>query len=89
MARLHGIVETVKPITYGEGLDFLRITVGDKQYDTHSQVALDPGDYITFNLIPDLFGDTVIPFIKVLSFTNRFQTENAQSPNVSRTGVKK
>lgn len=77
MATLHGIVETVKPITYGEGLDFLRITVGDKRYDTHPQVVLDPGDYITFNLMPDLFyypEQPEISIIRVLSITNRLHS---------------
>ena len=74
---LHGIVETIKPITYGEGLDFLRISVGDKQYDTPSQVALDPGDFITFNLMPDLFyhpKQPEISIIRVLSITNRLHS---------------
>lgn len=77
MATLHGIVETIRPITYGEGMDLLRITMGDKQYDTHSQVALDPGDIITFNLMPDLFyypEQPEISFIRVLSITNRLHS---------------
>ena len=77
MPILHGIVETVKPIRFGEGLDFLRITVGDKQYDTHSQVAVDAGDFITFNLMPDLFfhpKQPEISIIRVLSITNRLHS---------------
>lgn len=77
MAILRGQVKTVRPITYGEGLDFIRITVGDKQYETHSEVALDPGDYITFDLMPDLFyypDYPEIPMIRVLSMSNRLQS---------------
>ncbi len=81
MATLQGIVETVKPITFGEGLDFYRITIAGKRYDT--KVELDPGDIVTFNLLPDLFGEPEIPVIRVLSFTNRFHTEHTQSLNVN------
>lgn len=69
---LCGIVETVKPIIFGEGMKFFRVTIAGKRYDTTAEV--DPGDFITFNLMPDLFyypEQPEVPVISVLSFTNR------------------
>lgn len=74
-AQYQGFVETVTPIILGESLKLYRVSIAGKQFD--STVALDPGDFITFTLMPDIFyypGLPDIPVIRVLSFTNRFHS---------------
>lgn len=74
-AQFQGFVETVNPIILGDNLRFFRLSINGKQYD--ATVDVDPGDFITFMLMPDLFyypGLPDIPVIRVLSFTNRFHS---------------